>query len=50
MMVSYDCVYKRLRKPVMKGSRLEIIEDARKEYAELLKEGWKKTSILKSYF
>ena len=50
MMVSYGCVYKRSRKPVMKGSRLETIEDARKEYSELLKEGWKKTSIFKSYF
>ena len=27
----------------MKGSRVETIEAARKEYAELLKEGWKKT-------
>ena len=25
-------------------------EAARKEYAELLKEGWKKTSIFRSYF
>ena len=32
-------------KPVMQGSRVETIESARKEYAELLKEGWKKTSI-----
>ena len=34
----------------MKGSRVETIEAARKEYAELLKEGWKKTSIFRSYF
>ena len=34
----------------MKGSRVETIEAARKEYAELLKEGWKKTSISNSYF
>ena len=37
-------------KPVMKGSRVEAIEDARKEYKQLLEEGWKKTSIFKSYF
>ena len=33
----------------MKGSRVESIEDARKEYKELLEEGWKKTYIFKSY-
>ena len=37
-------------KPIMQGSRVETIEAARKEYAELLKEGWKKTSIFRSYF
>ena len=50
MMVSYGCVYKRSSKPVMKGSRVETIEDARKEYKQLLDEGWKKTSIFRSYF
>ena len=50
MMVSYGCVYKRSSKPVMKGSRVETIESARKEYKELLEEGWKKTSIFNSYF
>ena len=50
MMISYGCVYKRSSKPVMKGSRVETIEDARKEYKQLLEEGWKKTSIFKSYF
>ena len=49
MMISYGCVYKRISKPVMKGSRVESIEDARKEYKELLEEGWKKTNIFKSY-
>ena len=39
MMVSYGCVYKRSSKPVMKGSRVESIEDARKEYKKLLEEG-----------
>ena len=49
MMISYGCVYKRSSKPVMKGSRVESIEDARKEYKELLEKGWKKTNIFKSY-
>ena len=48
--ISYGCLYKRSSKPVMKGSRVESIEDARKEYKQLLEEGWKKTSIFKSYF
>ena len=50
MMISYGCVYKRSSKPVMKGSRVETIEDARKEYKLLLEEGWKKTSIFRSFF
>ena len=50
MEISYGCVYKRSSKPVMKGSRVETIENARKEYKQLLEEGWKKTSIYKSYF
>ena len=50
MEISYGCVYKRSSKPVMKGSRVESIEDARKEYKKLLDEGWKKTSIYKGYF
>ena len=50
MMVSYGCVYKRSSKPVMKGSRVETVEAAREEYKKLLQEGWKKTSILNSYF
>ena len=50
MMVSYGCVYKRSSKPVMKGSRVESTENARKEYKELLKQGWEKTSIFRSFF
>ena len=50
MMISYGCVYKRSSKPIMKGSRVETIENARKEYKQLLEEGWKKTSIFRSYF
>ena len=50
MMISYGCVYKRSSKPVMKGGRVETIENARKEYKELLDQGWKKTSIFRSFF
>ena len=50
MMISYGCFYKRSSKPVMKGSRVQTIEEARKEYKKLLEEGWRKTSIYNSYF
>ena len=50
MMISYGCVYKRSSKPVMKGSRVITVEAARKEYKELLNEGWKITFIFNSYF
>ena len=50
MLISYGCVYKRRIKPVIKGSRVETIEAARKEYKQLLDESWKKTSIFRSYF
>ena len=50
MMISYWCVYKWSSKPVIKGSRVETVKAARKEYKELLDEGWKKTSIFNSYF
>ena len=50
MMISYGCVYKRSSKPVIKCSRVETIEAARKEYKQLLDEGWQKTSIFRSYF
>ena len=50
VMISYGCVYKRSSKPVMKGCRVETVEAARKEYKELLNEGWKKKSLFNSYF
>ena len=50
MMISYGCIYKRSSRPVMKGSRVETIEEARKEYKKLLEEGWRKTKIYNSYF
>lgn len=48
--ITYGCVYKSSSKPFYKGSRIESVEDARKEYEKLLKEGWKKTNIYKRYF
>ena len=42
ILISYGCVLNRSSKPVMKGSRVESIEEARKEYKKLLEEGWKK--------
>ena len=50
MMISYGFVYKKSSKPVIKGSRVETIENERKEYKELLEQGWKKTSIFRSFF
>ena len=50
MIISYGCVYKRSSKPVMKGSRVESIDNAREEYKKLLKEGWKKTSLFQKLF
>ena len=50
IMISYYCVYKKSNKPIIKGSRVETLEKARKEYKQLLQEGWKKTSIFKSFF
>ena len=35
--IEYGCVYKNSSKPVYKGSRIESIEDARKEYKKLFK-------------
>ena len=43
ILISYGCVFKWLSKPVMKGSRVESIEEARKEYKKLLEEGREKT-------
>ena len=43
ILISYGCVFKRSSKPVMKGTRVESIEEARKEYKKLLEEGWGKT-------
>ena len=34
----------------MKDSRVESIEEARKEYKKLLEDGWKKTYLFNSFF
>ena len=49
ILISYGCVLKRSSKPVMKGSRVESIEEARKEYKKLLEEGWEKTYRFNSF-
>ena len=42
ILISYGCIFKRSSKPVMKGSRVESIEEARNEYKKLLEQGWEK--------
>ena len=49
ILISYGCVFKRSSKPVMKGSRVESMEEARNEYKKLLEEGWKKTYRFNSF-
>ncbi len=49
ILTSYGCLLKRSIKPVMKGSRVESIEEARKEYKKLLEEGWKETYRFNSF-
>ena len=43
ILISYGCVFMRSSKPVMKGSRVESIKEARNEYKKLLEEGCEKT-------
>ncbi len=50
ILISYGCVFKRSNKPVMKGSRVESIKEARNEYKKLLEEGWEKTYRFNSFF
>ena len=49
ILISYGCVFKRSSNPVMKGSRVESIEEARNEYKKLLEEGWGKTYRFNSF-
>ena len=50
MMIFYWCVHKKSIKPIMKDSKVETIENARKEYKELLEQGWKKTNSFENFF
>jgi len=50
ILISYGLVFKRSSKPVMKGSRVASIEEARNEYKKLLEEGWEKTYRFNSFF
>ena len=50
ILIPYGCVFKQSIKPVMKGSRVESIEEARNEYKKLLEEGWEKTCRFNSFF
>ena len=50
ILISYGCVSKRSSKPVMKGSRVESIEEARNEYKKLLEQGWEITYRFNSFF
>ena len=50
ILISYGCVFKRSSKPVMKGSRVESIEEARNEFKKLLEEGWEKTYKFNVFF
>ena len=52
MMISYGCVYKRSSKPVMKGSRVETIEAARRNINNYwMRDGRKQVSsgVISSY-
>jgi len=50
ILISYGCIFKRSSNPVIKGSRIESIEETRKEYKKLLEEGWEKTYRFNSFF
>ena len=45
-----SCVYKIFSKTFIKGSRIESIEDNKKQYKKFLEEFWKKTNILREIF
>ena len=50
ILISYGCVFRRSIKPIVKGSRVESIEEATNEYKKLLEEGWEKTYRFNSFF
>ena len=45
MMINYGCLYKRSGKPITKGSRVETIEAARREYMEPIRPGVEKRIV-----
>ena len=49
-LISYGCVFKRSNKPVLKGSRVESIEERETNIQKLLKVGWEKTHRFNSLF
>ena len=50
ILISYGCVFKRSSKPVMKGSRVESIEEARNKYKKNFGGRVKKTYSFNSFF
>ena len=50
ILISYGCVFKSSSKPVMKGSRVESIEEARNEYKKFLEQGSEKLIDLIVFF
>ena len=50
ILISYGCVFKLSSKPVIKGSRVEFMAEARKEFKKLLEEGWQITYRFNSFF
>jgi len=50
ILISYGCVFKRSSKPVMKGSRVESVEEARNEYKNYWRKGGKKLIDLIVFF
>ena len=50
ILISYGFIFKGSSKTVMKGFRVESIEEARNEYKKLLEEGWIKTYRFNSFF
>ena len=45
MEINFAYIFRTSTKPVWKGSKIETIENGYKEYAEMLKKGWKKTKL-----
>ena len=50
MEIDFGYIFRTSTKPVWKGSKIETVEDGLREYAELLKGGWKRTSLYRKNF